>query len=277
VTTFIIARLTLQEARRRKVVWVAGIISLAYLILFTLAARFMSQSYVGGRVGNPIVQREGLSAALIFGLYGLNFLMAAMVVLASVDVVSGEISSNSIHSLASKPLRRWEVLVGKWAGFAGMLAVYLLVMAGGIIGLVYATTGFLPPNPAQGVLLMFLEGLVLMTVSLLGGTFLSTLANGVLVFGLYGLAFAGSWTEWLGSMLNSEAAVNMGIISSLIMPSEALWRRAAYLMQSPLSREFGYSPFASGAAPSPAMVVYGVLYLGVALVLAIRILSRRDL
>jgi Cu-processing system permease protein len=194
-----------------------------------------------------------------------------------VDVVSGEIASNAIHAMATRPVRRWEILLGKWLGFAFMLAVYLTVMAGTIIGLMSAVTGYAPPNTLQGVLLMFLEGLILLTVSILGGTSLSTLANGVLVFGLYGLAFAGGWTEQIGAFINSEPAVNVGIVSSLIMPSEALWKRAAYVMQSPLSREFGFSPFATGAAPSAAMVAYSVAYLVAALFLALRAFSRRDL
>jgi Cu-processing system permease protein len=56
-----------------------------------------------------------------------------------------------------------------------------------------------------------------------------------------------------------------------------MWRRAAYEMQSPLSGALGVSPFGTFSIPSPAMIVYAVIYIAVALALALRIFSRRDL
>ena len=98
---------------------------------------------------------------------------------------------------------------------------------------------------------MWLTILLLLGVSLLGGTLLSTLANGVMVFGLFGIAFIGGWIEQIGAFLNNQAAVNVGIVTSLLLPSEAMWRRAAFEMQSPLVAAMGVSPFASKSAPSP--------------------------
>jgi hypothetical protein len=116
---------------------------------------------------------------------------------------------------------------------------------------------------------------------LLGGASLSTLANGVLVFGLYGIAFIGGWIEQIGSFFRDQAAgqaaINIGIITSMIMPSEALWRRAAHELQSPLVAVLGVSPFASGSYPSMMMILYAVAYIIVALVLAVRQFDARDL
>jgi len=118
-----------------------------------------------------------------------------------------------------------------------------------------------------------------LTLSILGGTRLSTLTNGVVIFMLYGLAFIAGWIEQIGSVLRSDAAVNVGIVVSLIMPSEAMWKRAAYLMQPPFLRELGFSatPFGAASAPSEAMVVYTVLYVVIALAVAVRWFGRRDL
>jgi hypothetical protein len=71
--------------------------------------------------------------------------------------------------------------------------------------------------------------------------------------------------------------VQVGIVSSLLMPSEALWRRAAFEMTSPLARMVSFGPFSSASVPSPAMIIYGGLYLAAALVIAVRTFSRRDL
>jgi hypothetical protein len=95
-----------------------------------------------------------------------------------------------------------------------------------------------------------LEGLVVLTLSILGGTRLSTLTNAVVIFMLYGLAFIAGWIEQIGSFLRSEAAVNIGIIISLLIPSEAMWKRAAYLMQPSFLRELGLQA-APSAQPQP--------------------------
>ena len=94
---------------------------------------------------------------------------------------------------------------------------------------------------------------------------------------LYGLAFIGGWVEQIGSFLQNDTAVKIGIVCSLILPSEALWKRAAYEMQSALVGVFGASPFNTSSVPSPIMIVYAVLYAGVILALSVRQFNRRDL
>jgi ABC-type transport system involved in multi-copper enzyme maturation permease subunit len=175
-------------------------------------------------------------------------------------------------------VRRWEILMGKWLGFAGMITMYLILMAGGIAAIIYLRSDHVARNFWEAMGLLELNALLILSVSIFGGTFLSTLANGVLVFGLYGVAFIGGWIEQIGSLLRSEAAVNIGIVSSLLMPSEALWKRAAFEMQSPLTRDLGsMTPFSSTSVPNEAMILYAVAYIAVALALALRQFSRRDL
>jgi ABC-type transport system involved in multi-copper enzyme maturation permease subunit len=212
------------------------------------------------------------------GLYVVNFLVVMMTVLTSVDTLAGEIASGTMQAVATKPLRRFEIVLGKWLGFAAMLVAYLALMAGGVAALTFALTGYVVPGLASGLGLMLLEGITLLTVCILGGTVLSTLANGVLAFGLYGLAFIGGWIEQIGSLLRSEAAVNIGIVSSLLMPSEALWKRAAFEMQPSLLRDLGaMTPFSASSVPNERMILYAVLYIAIALALALRQFSRRDL
>jgi hypothetical protein len=63
--------------------------------------------------------------------------------------------------------------------------------------------------------------------------------------------------------------VTLGIVSSLIMPSESMWRRASFEMQSSLMRSIQFSPFSNASAPSTAMVGYAALYLLIALGIAL--------
>ena len=277
-TVRVISYLTFHEAARRKILLAAVVLGLVFLVVYGIGFNFMNGELTRRPGATSLIERNEIRNFLMLaGLYVVNFLAVMMAVLTSVVTISGEVASGTIHTLVSKPVHRWEIVLGKWLGFAVMLTFYLLLMAGGVIGLVYLISGYLPPNPARGVLYLLFNALLMLSVTILGGSMLSTLANGVLVFGLYGVAFIGGWIEQIGSLLENQTAINVGVITSLILPSEALWKRLAFEMQSPLVRALGFSPFSSSSVPSPLMVGYALLYALVALLLAMRQFSRRDL
>lgn len=222
------------------------------------------------------IQRQAQSFLLIAGLYVVHFLTVMLAIFASVDTVAGEISTHTIQALVTRPIRRWQALLGKWIGFAFMLIGYLGLLSLGVVVAMWLIVGYWPPNVAVGLPLLALEALTLLSLSLLGGTRLSTLTNGVALFLLYGLAFIGSWVEQIGALLQSSDAVRIGIITSLLLPVEALWRRVAYLMQPPLANTLP-GPFSTTSVPSEAMVIYAGVYATIALLLAMHSFGRRDL
>jgi ABC-type transport system involved in multi-copper enzyme maturation permease subunit len=207
----------------------------------------------------------------------VTFLAIAMAALLGADALAGEINSGAIQTIATKPIRRSDVVFGKWLGFAGLLGLYLLLMAGGTVLSVRLQSGYATPHLAAGLALIYLESLLVMTIALLCSSRFSALATGGVVFGLYGMAFIGGWVEQFGSLIQNQTAVQVGILTSLIIPSEALWRRAAYEMQSPLSGALGISPFGTVSVPSLFMIAYTVVYLLVALALTVRVFQKRDL
>jgi ABC-type transport system involved in multi-copper enzyme maturation permease subunit len=273
-----IMHLTLDEAKGRKVVMAALILGLAFLLIFGVGYYLIYQDalkYSSGAL--RIGQNVGLTMVAMAGLYAVDFLIVMMAVLMPIDTLSGDIRSGVIQTLATKPLCREQILLGKWLAFWAILATYLLLMAGGVLLIVYAVSGTRLPNAAQGIALIFLEATVLLTLSILGGTRLSTLANGVTVMGMYGLAFIGGWMEQIGTLLGNTVAQNFGIVTSLLVPTEAMWQLAAYNMEPPLMRDAAITPFSISSVPSSGMVVWAALYVVVALLLALRQFRTRDL
>lgn len=274
-----IAGITFMEARWRKIAWAVVLLGFAFLVVFGVGFYFMWRDM--GRFNDIASVRalEPVNFFILIGFYGIAFLAVALALLISVDTVAGEIASGTIQTVVTKPLRRWEVIVGKWLGLGLMLSAFTVVMSAALIVIVYGITRYLPPNPAPAVVLIILEGLVVLTLSILGGTRLPALANGVVIFMLYGLAFIAGWIEQIGAMLRNEAAINTGIVVSLIMPSEAMWKRAAYLLQPPMLRELGldFTAFGAASTPSPLMVDYTVVYIVALLLLAIHLFNTRDL
>lgn len=278
-----IAQLTFHEARRKRVTAAALLLGVAFVLLYTIGFLFVMNEVRAEaiRAGEPAPTAadsvEVIGFIALAGLYAANFLGVMMSALLPVDTLSGEIRSGAIQTLLTKPAHRGDVLLGKWFGFWIILMIYMALITGGVVMSTALIARFTPPNAAGGIALMLLESTVVLTISITCGTRLSTLANGVVVFGLYGLAFIGGWIERIGTMLGNRTAENIGVITSLLMPTEVLWQLAAFQMQPPLLRDLGLSPFSSATEPSALMVVWAGGFIVVLLLLALRWFSRRDL
>lgn len=278
-TIWIMTRLTFAEATRRKIVWIAIGLGLLFLAVFAYGFQLIRSNYLH-EVKEPsqYILTELANFFSLAGLYAVNFLTAIMSIVASVDTLAGEINSGTMQTLVTKPVHRWQILVGKWLGYLCMMTFYLGLMTGGVMLALFWISGYTVPGALQGFGLMWLSSAILLCLSFLGGTRLSTLANGVMVLGLYGVAFVGGWVEQIGALFNSQGAVNIGIISSLIVPSEAVWRRASFEMQSSSGGFLSAGlPFGASSVPSPAMLIYAGVYMAIVLALAIRRFQKRDL
>jgi ABC-type transport system involved in multi-copper enzyme maturation permease subunit len=223
------------------------------------------------------MQKEMSNFLLMAGLYAITFLSIAMGALLASDTLAGEINSGSIQTIVTKPVRRSHVVFGKWLGFAALLGLYAILMAGGVVLIVFIQSAHLPRNILAGLSLIYLESLLVMTISLAGSSAMPALATGGMVFGLYGLAFLGGWIEQIGALVSNPTAVQIGIVTSLVIPTEALWRRAAYEMQTPLASALGMSPFGAFSVPSLLMVLYAILYLVIVFAIAVSTFNHRDI
>jgi Cu-processing system permease protein len=279
---WILARMTFREAARRRIVLTGLVLGLVFLTVFNIGFRLVFVNAYTRAAGadeafTNIITSEGLNVLALAGLYAVTFLSAAMGALLGADTLSGEIVSGTIQTLVSKPVRRSDVVLGKWLGFAILLGCYSVLMSGGTVLSVRLQSGYALRNVGLGLALIYLESLLIMTLSLSCSSFLSGLATGGVVFGLYGLSFIGGWVEQIGAVLQNKTAIQVGIVTSLIIPSESLWRRAAFEMQSPISAALGMSPFGTTSVPSPLMIGYAVIYLALTLMAAVSIFQHRDL
>jgi len=276
MSTWIMAGITFREAARKKILWTALLAGLGFLVVFGIGLHFQIADF--SRSTPAFVRYQILSGMLMIGLYTVDLLAVVMTILTSVDTIAGEISSGTIQAIATKPMSRWQILAGKWMGFAGMLAVYVALMFGGTIAVVYEIAGLSPRHPVQGALLVFLECLIALSVTFMFGTWFSTLTNGVIVLGLHGLAFMGGWLEQMSGFTEGSRLAMVGIVASIVMPTEAVWRRAAFEMESPLAGSLPqFAIFSDVSLPSAAMIAYSGVYLFAALGIAVYHFHRRDL
>jgi ABC-type transport system involved in multi-copper enzyme maturation permease subunit len=268
-----IAHLTLLDARRRKIVVVALLGALLYVAVYGTAMYFIEK-----KLPQLGPQRQGTLAFLtIAGLYVANFLTIAASVLLPIDTLSGEIASGVMQTLASKPVHRAEIVLGKWLAFAAMSAVYLALTAGGVVLMVDVFGGYVPPHLARSYALLVLGAVLMITISMAGGARLSTVTNGIVAFAFYGIAFIGGWIEQIGTMTGVTAARYIGTAISLVSPIDSLWRRAAYELQPPLLRALPTTPFNAGGVPTAAMIAWSAAFCVVLFAAAIRFFQKRPL
>ncbi len=271
-----VAHLTLTEARRRRVLLAAFLLAAAFVALFALGLYLIVHDAEAS--ASPVQLKMIVSVAVTMALYAANFLIVMTAVLVTVDTLAGEIASGVIETLCTKPVSRRAIGLGKWLGCLVILSVYAFVLCGGVLLAARLIAGYRAPHVAAGLALILLEGTVLLTLTVAGGARLSTLTNGITVFGLYGLAFIGGWMEQIGTFVDNSAARYVGIAASLLVPSESLWRLASYWMQPALIRDLNVAgPFATPSVPSTAMLGWACAHVLLVLGLALRWFRRRDL
>jgi ABC-type transport system involved in multi-copper enzyme maturation permease subunit len=283
-----IARLTLREALRKRMIWGVLALSLLFLVLyywgfvlvkadFDATAARRAQSGVGD--DGEILNFAFVATILVgLGFYTINFLAGVMTIFASVGTIAGEVEAGTFQAIVPKPLGRWEIVVGKYLGFAAMFVVYILIMSAGILVSARVVADYTPGNLVPAIGLVMLVSLILLAVTLLGSTVMQTMANGVVVFMLYGGAMLGGLLETLGSIFNIQSLINIGVVTSLILPSDVMWRRASGLLQPDSNLRFDAPiPIAVSQPPSNAMIVYAVAYVVVLVTGAVLSFQRRDL
>jgi len=271
----LIAGITLREAARRRILWVALACAAILLAIFAIALRLQVLQF-HGRPMSPFVRYQVESGMLMIGLYTCDLLAVVMTILTSIDTIAGEIGSGTVQAIATKPIARWQLMLGKFVGFACMIAVYVALTFAGTVAVSHAITGVMPEHAVLGALLIFFECMVALSLTFFFGTWFSTLTTGVVVLGLQAVAFMGGWLEQVSGFSQAPQIITVGIWSSLIMPAESLWRRAAFVMQTPLAGSLSFSPFANVSIPSGVAVGYAGLYFVVVLALAVWRFRERD-
>ena len=278
-----VATLTFREALRRKIVIAAAVMSLGFLALYGLglhfaAADLLKQSSNGL---DELMMRAAAAQMLYIGLLPASFIIGLTAVLASVGTISSELESGVIYGVVARPIRRAELVLGKFLGLGSMLAVYALLLNGAIVALArWQIHSPLTDWPSALALLAF-EPLIISGLALLGSTRLPTLANGVLCAAVYATGFVGGFIEQIGGLMRNHTMMNLGVVSSLLMPLDAIHRKAVALLIPGGLLLGGGAPGAGGfgesTTPSVWMVVYAVAYVLVCVWGATRIFGKRDL
>jgi ABC-type transport system involved in multi-copper enzyme maturation permease subunit len=169
-----IASNTFREAVRDRVLYNL----IAFALLLSGAAVLVGQISID--IERLVVVNLGLSAVSLFGVVIAIFI--------GIGLVSKEMEKRTLYTMLSRPVRRWEFIVGKFFGLAGTLVVNTFFMAIGVFGaLLYVAHKFSRPDALIFVALYFivLEFLIICSLSLLFSSFSTPLLSAVFAFSLF--------------------------------------------------------------------------------------------
>jgi ABC-type transport system involved in multi-copper enzyme maturation permease subunit len=228
----VIARLTVQEASRRRLL-------LALVILTLLVVGFSAWGFnkittvtrSDGTLLPPAAVTAITSQLLIVITFMYSGVLALSAAVVAGPLISSEVESGLLLSMLARPVRRSEVVIGKWLGLAVLVAIYAAGSAFLEIAAVDWATGYVPPHPIELVLFVGAEGLALLSVGLLLSTRLSGITGGVIALVAWLMAWIAGVVGDIGVSLQNQAIENVGTISHLILPTDGLWRGAVYAME----------------------------------------------
>ena len=161
---------TFREAMRNK---------LLYTILLFACALILSTWAIG-----QLSVHEEARVTRDLGLGGISFFGVVLSIVAGVNLVYQEIERKTVYVLLSKPVRRWEFVLGKYAGVALTLAVQMGLMSAVMFGALLAQNVFPDAQLLRAVLLLYVEVLVVTAVATLFSTFSTPLLSGLYAFGI---------------------------------------------------------------------------------------------
>src|SRR6058998_2749749 len=179
-----IAMNVFRESVRDKVLY-----NLVFFAILLMAASYLIGQLTAGQ-DIKIIKDLGLSATSVFGLFIAVFI--------GIGLVSKEVERRSIYALLSKPIRRSQIVIGKYCGLTLTLAVNLAVMAAALYAVLASMAWGVPPgvravwdapalDPAllEAVGLIFVELMLVTAVALFFSTFSTPMLSAALTFGLY--------------------------------------------------------------------------------------------
>ncbi len=280
-----IALATFREVIRKKVVLIIGILTVIYLILFSLMIHFAMEDMRKSHINSAEIIMTAAGIISIMGFYFCSMITSFVTIMASVGAISSDIESGLIHSIVTKPLRRREYVMGKYLGVAGLAVAYSTFLYVFLFIINFAFN--IPPlNQVQpfvflhGLVLFCFEPLVLLSLCLFGSVLLKTMNNGILAIGIYILGIAGGMMEQIGTFIELNYLSQWGIFISLVSPFDSIYRKmmsVLFFSMNLIGTTFAGPFFASERVPSIWMMIYSLVYCLGFILLAIRKFNTKDI
>jgi ABC-type transport system involved in multi-copper enzyme maturation permease subunit len=278
-----IAKLTVGEAARRRVLWVLVVLA---AIAVSLTA-WGVWSLIGAARDDGVTDLEikfVVSQILIFIAFMFGFVLVMTAAFFGSPAIATELENGIAQAMLARPLSRASYLLGRWLGLAIVIVGYAAVSGLLAIAVVGLISGYVPPDPILPVAYLAGQALVLLSLTVLLSTRLPPIAGGAIAVVAYGQAWMAGVLGKIGLALGTTALVSVSEASRFLLPTDALWQGVVYGLEpsfviNAAEGEFvaRTSPFFAATGPAPAIVAWSAIWIVLVLALAVTQLRRREL
>ena len=281
-----IARLTVAEAARRRILVVLLGLTLVSVALTTLGVERLVTLGRASPDTNELEIQVGVSQILILVAFMFSFVLAMTAAFLAAPAIAADLETGVAHALLARPIRRADYVIGRWIGLVAIVAAYAAGSGLLEIAAVRLVTGYAPPQPPMAVAFLSAQAIVLLTLALLCSTRLPAIAAGAICVVVYGLGWMAGVFAGIGRVFDAGPLVAVAEASRWLLPSDGLWRGTIYSLEPPavvlvaLGRggpAADANPFFASSPPPLPFLAWSVAWIVLVLALTVISLDRRDL
>ena len=281
----ILARLTVAETSRRRILAVLFALTVVSVALTTWGIeRLVTLARDGGTPDLEIVL--GVSQVQVLVAFMFSFVLAMTAAFLGAPAIAADLESGVAHAMLARPIRRADLIVGRWLGLVVVIAAYAASSGLLEIAAVRLVSGYMPPQPLLAVVFLAAQAVVLLTFAMLLSTRLPAIAGGAICVVLFGLGWMAGVFAGIGRFFDAGPLVAAAEASRWLLPSDGLWRGTIYSLEPQLvvagaisgaGEAADANPFFASTPPPATFLAWSVAWIVVVLVLAVVSLRRRDL
>jgi ABC-type transport system involved in multi-copper enzyme maturation permease subunit len=279
----VVALYALQEALRRRVFLVVLALTVVFLGLYWLGAWKAFEEAQSQRSPVLGVDTDTVVGSTLFGLamFGTLFLGVVLAIFLTLGAVRGDAERGLLQPLVVRPLGRPAFLAGRLLGAAAVCVPYVFAVYALAAVITRSAGGWWPDQFLAPGLELAAAGLLLAAVSLLGSVLLTSTANGIAVFMLYGAGLVAGLLGQIGEALGSDTLRSVADTTAWFLPFEALYQDALHRITADTHgfTEFvvQLGPFGGAQAAGAGMLAWSAAYLALVAGAAAAVFARRDL
>lgn len=280
-----IATLTIREMVRRRIIWLLAGLTLVSVVLVGLGVERLVDLARDDGIGELEI-RVGVSQVLILIAFMFSFVLAMTAAFLGAPAIGGDIESGVALAMLARPLRRTELLLGRWLGLALVVVAYTVASGALAIAVVTVIAGFGPPHPELALAFLSAQAVVLMTLTLALGSVLPAIGAGAIAVVAFGIGWIAGVLAAVATALGLESLSGLAEASRWIFPSDGLWRGVVYGLEPPIAtlvaigrspEGLAANPFVALEPPALTFIAWSVVWVAIALGLAAWRFARRDL
>lgn len=280
-----IAALTIRELFRRRVVYVLAALTILSVGLVGWGLDRLVDLARGNQQSELNIQ-IGVSQVLILIAFMFSFVLAMTAAFVGAPAVGGDLESGVAYAILARPLRRADMIIGRWLGSAVVVVAYTIASGLLAIGVAVFVSGYGPPDPVLAIAFLSGEVLVLLTLTLALGSVMPAIAAGAIAVVGFGLGWMAGVLAGVAAALGVEGLRSVAEASRWILPTDGLWRGVIYGLEPPLvaliaaGREpalANANPFYATEPPALAFVIWSIVWMALVLGAATWWFERRDL